>query len=62
MNGDCYHCEFFHNNQCKRVENALSSMTDPVCISKCTLMILNNLGQMIYDYMYEDDDEEPQIN
>jgi hypothetical protein len=55
--GCCYKCEFFHDNMCKRMENALSSMTDERCIQKCTLMLLNNLGQMVYEYMSEEEDE-----
>jgi len=60
VKGRCVGCEFFHEDQCKRMERALSSMTDPICLQKCTVMLLNNIGQMLYDYMSEED--EPEIN
>jgi len=55
--GKCYSCEFFHDNSCKRMENALSSMTDPICIQKCTLMIVDSIGQMLFNHFSDDDED-----
>ena len=57
LGGRCYQCEFFHDSSCKRMENALSSMTDPVCIQKCTLMMIDGIGNMLYSYLNEDDED-----
>jgi hypothetical protein len=59
--GRCYECEFFHDNSCKRMENALSSMTDPICIQKCTLMMIDSIGQMIFNYINDENDDKPVI-
>jgi hypothetical protein len=40
------------------MQGALSSMTDERCIQKCILMVIDNLGQLICDYIYEEKDEE----
>jgi hypothetical protein len=39
------------------MENALSSMTDPICIQKCTLMMIDGIGNMLYNYLNEDDED-----
>ena len=54
----CYQCEFFHDNQCKRLENALGSCTDIKCLIKMQTLMLNNIGQMIFDYMSDGDFDE----
>ena len=55
--GQCYKCEFFHEGQCKRLENSLSSTTDLRCLIKMQTMMINNIGQLIYDYMYEEEED-----
>lgn len=55
--GKCFRCEFFHDNSCKRMENALSSMVDPICIQKCQLMMLDAIGNMIFNYISDEEDD-----
>ena len=56
MNGNCHTCEFYKDDQCKRVEKAFSTMIDPVCLQKVQCILLRDLVQVMNEYLYEDEE------
>jgi hypothetical protein len=56
MNGKCLGCDFYINNECKKAGNFLSQMDDPVCLAKLQVILLQDLVELMTDYMYGDDE------
>jgi len=56
LNGDCIHCDFFRDNQCKMAGSFLSQVKDPVCLAKLQVILLTDLVQMMEEYFYEDEE------
>ena len=56
MKGDCLHCDFFRDNECKKAGTMLSQVTDPICLAKLNVILLQDIASMLEDHIYGEED------
>ena len=52
--GNCYGCEFYKEDTCKRMEKSFATMVNPVCLQKITVILLRDLLFLVADYVEEE--------
>ncbi len=50
--GDCLRCDFYRDNECKKAGTMLSQVTDPICLAKLNVILLQDLTNMMEDFIY----------
>lgn len=58
LGGRCWECDFFIDNQCRKAGNILSQQADPICLAKLQVILLQDLCEMMSEYLFEDNDGE----
>ena len=53
-NGQCQKCEMYIGDRCLRAEKMFSSMTDPVCLQKVSVMLLRDMAMSLQDMAYDE--------
>ena len=57
MSGNCFECGFYKEGECKRAENSLETLVDPVCLQKLTVILLTDLCRMMNDLLEQKEQE-----
>jgi hypothetical protein len=55
MNGKCFECDFFKDDQCRRASHSFSTLVDPICLQKISVILLRDIANTLEDMAYEDD-------
>ena len=57
LDGNCLKCDFFREKQCTKAGMYLSQVTDPLCLAKLQVILLQDLVGLMTEYLYEDEEE-----
>ena len=56
MNGKCWECDFFRDNECRKAGSMLSQMNDPLCLAKLRVILLQDIASMLEEHLYDDEE------
>jgi hypothetical protein len=52
ISGNCLKCDFYRDNECKKAGTILSQITDPVCLAKLQVILLQDIASMLEEHLY----------
>jgi hypothetical protein len=56
VKGNCLTCDFFRDNECRKAGTMLSQITDPICLAKLNVILLQDIASMLEEHIYGDED------
>lgn len=57
MNGECWKCDFYRENECRKAGSMLSQMTDPLCLAKLQVILLQDIACMLEEHFYGEEED-----